>query len=150
MLNDLKVLLHPPDNSRVAVVLHGDEPGPGPDVSLEHSLVRALLPPGGPGQLVSQDLGPGPGPLVTHIGLLRVQPRPPGGPQQRGVVGGVVPHGVDGQARPQPLPHRRHLPLTGPAVQVPAQVDVHLGVQGREKPPVQREDICGIIYWCPW
>ena len=43
------------------------------------------------------------------------------------LLAGVVPHGVDSEAGLEPLLGGGHLPGADPAVQVPAQVQRHLG-----------------------
>ena len=42
------------------------------------------------------------------------------------LLAGVVPHGVDGEAGPEPLPGGSHLPLSDPAVQISADEHINL------------------------
>ena len=97
---------------RVAVVLQGEVACPGPHVYPQEVLVRPLQPPVREGEVVLQDGVPVSPPQPPHGSPGRAQARPPHAAQQGEAVTGVVPHGVQHQPGPQPLPHRRHLPDT--------------------------------------
>ena len=74
---DIKIL-------RVAVVLHGHLPPPGPDMSGQQSLVGSLFLPASSTQWILENVLPGPGPVLPHL-LLAVHLH-----TARGVAGVVV------------------------------------------------------------
>ena len=81
---------------------------------------------------------PGPEPeLCTDLTL--VKPAPPGPSHHWSSVSGVISHRVERLPGLEPLLHGRHLPGADPAVQVSAEEDGDLRVQGGQEPPVRAE-----------
>ena len=118
-------------------MLQGQELTPGPDPFLQETLVWDLALPADSALWISQDVLEGSDPLLPDGVLGDLGPPHPG--HQWMMVSGVISHRVKRLLGLQPFLHGRHLPGGDGAVQVAADEDGDLGVQGGQEPSLRTD-----------
>ena len=118
--------------------------GPGPHMSVQDILVRTIKLLGSIGLRVFENVFPAALKEAPYQPIIKLGP--PHAPQHGEGVGRVVSHHMDHRPVLQPLSDSCLLPQAVATVQVPADKEVHLGVQSGEEPPVHGKDAAHINY----